>query len=513
MKVVIADDEERVCSLICALIDWDGLGLEKAGTAYDGISALSLIEKEKPDLVITDIRMPGMDGLELIKKAKQLLPDLQFIIISGHRQFDYAQTAITYGVAEYLLKPIKKVQLEETLLRMRKVYDQQLMVQSQSHALKKQMQKDRTYLIQTSLSTFVKTGQIQTMAPWFSPPNRACICLVGIQGQSKMQVARHLNAHLEEVFEQDPHAGGIVYDAQGLAIYWTYPSVERPWVNHQCALVLELIKNQALVFQEIRATLAKGIEVETLEALPDSLLSARQALQERLVNGHQALYQATDIDRTDLSPYLKNVSCAFQQACVQEEEEAPAFCAELLKRMNKENLSAYQVAYILCTSFEQAVQFLREQRLENQDVQNLSNALQDAATLTELKQQYCIAMKGLLGLNRQHRDLLLSKPIRLAQTYMMQHYHDELISLESVSEQVHLNSSYFSALFKKSTGQGFTEYLLDLRINKAKELLVETNTPIIQIAKEIGYHDPKHFTKVFKKVCQIKPIEYRKLYG
>ncbi|MDX9985728.1 helix-turn-helix transcriptional regulator, partial [Sphaerochaeta sp.] len=111
------------------------------------------------------------------------------------------------------------------------------------------------------------------------------------------------------------------------------------------------------------------------------------------------------------------------------------------------------------------------------------------------------------------RESAIAKPIRIAQEYLAQHYHDEMLSLEGVSEIVHLNSSYFSALFKKSIGQGFAEYVLDLRIKKAKELLSETNLGIAQIALQVGYHDPKHFAKIFKKTCQIKPIEYRKLYG
>ncbi len=125
MKVVVADDERRVCALIVALIDWDGLGLQNVGTAYDGLEAFEVIKREKPDLVITDIRMPGLDGLELISKAKALYPDLQFIIISGHKQFDYAQSAIKYGVGEYLLKPIKKQELNQTLQRMKNRYSEQ----------------------------------------------------------------------------------------------------------------------------------------------------------------------------------------------------------------------------------------------------------------------------------------------------------------------------------------------------------------------------------------------------
>ena len=115
LKVIIADDEARVCSLIKMLIDWEGLGLTLSGTAASGIEALELIEQCEPDILITDIRMPGCSGLELIEKAKQLLPQLEIIIISGYAHFEYAQNAIQYGVSNYLLKPINQQQLADTL--------------------------------------------------------------------------------------------------------------------------------------------------------------------------------------------------------------------------------------------------------------------------------------------------------------------------------------------------------------------------------------------------------------
>ena len=108
LKVIIADDERLICRLVQALCDWEVLDMEVAGLAENGLEALALIERERPDILITDIRMPGCDGLELIRRAKELRPELEIVIISGYAHFEYAQTAIRYGVGNYLLKPIKK---------------------------------------------------------------------------------------------------------------------------------------------------------------------------------------------------------------------------------------------------------------------------------------------------------------------------------------------------------------------------------------------------------------------
>ena len=122
LKVLIADDEEKICQLIIKLINWEEMGLTVAATASNGLEALEQAEIYKPEIVITDIRMPGIDGMELIQKVKEKLPDTEIIIISGYRHFEYAQTAIRYGVRDYLLKPIKKEELKDTLQRITEIY-------------------------------------------------------------------------------------------------------------------------------------------------------------------------------------------------------------------------------------------------------------------------------------------------------------------------------------------------------------------------------------------------------
>ena len=114
-KVIIADDEKLICKLVQTLVDWNSLGMEIVGTAENGLEALALIEEKSPNILITDIRMPGCNGLELIKQAREIQPDIEIVIISGYAHFEYAQTAIAYGVGNYILKPIKQAELTETL--------------------------------------------------------------------------------------------------------------------------------------------------------------------------------------------------------------------------------------------------------------------------------------------------------------------------------------------------------------------------------------------------------------
>jgi two-component system response regulator YesN len=114
-KVMIVDDEKLICKLVQALVEWDKLGMQMAAQAENAIQALDMLQQYRPDILITDIRMPGMDGLELIKNAKKICPELEIIIISGYAHFEYARNALSLGVGNYLLKPIKQDELNETL--------------------------------------------------------------------------------------------------------------------------------------------------------------------------------------------------------------------------------------------------------------------------------------------------------------------------------------------------------------------------------------------------------------
>lgn len=131
LRVVLADDENKVILLMQKLIDWEALGYEIAGTANDGLRALELVREKQPHLLITDVRMPGCDGIELIQRAKALQPKLHFIVISGYRKFEYAQNALKYGVEDYLLKPLKQEELTGILLRLKEKMGQEAALEFQ----------------------------------------------------------------------------------------------------------------------------------------------------------------------------------------------------------------------------------------------------------------------------------------------------------------------------------------------------------------------------------------------
>lgn len=163
IKVIIADDEKRICTLIAKLINWDDMEMTLVGTANNGIETLELIKTEKPDIVITDIRMPGYDGLEMIERAKKINKDLEFIIISGYSHFEYAKKAIGYGVKDYLLKPINQEELSNSLLRVKKDIVKKKGYINLENEYKDSIKKDRNSINKSLIDNLISSDGKNTL--------------------------------------------------------------------------------------------------------------------------------------------------------------------------------------------------------------------------------------------------------------------------------------------------------------------------------------------------------------
>lgn len=507
MNVIVADDEKRVCALICALVEWEELGLTLIGTAYDGLTALSLIEAKQPDVLITDIRMPGIDGLELIRQARELQPELQFIIISGHKQFDYAQHAIKYGVAEYLLKPIKGHELNQTLLRLKKEHAERTSAASSIQELR----DAKRSMMHSAFLTFLQTNTPPLLGQWQKYTGLFAIAVIALRGVRGRHALGAVQTKILHLLEGEEQAVTLAAHEGDLYLLFAYQESEREHIVTLCTRIVEILRTQAQLFRDLKSAISLGVEVSSIHEINESLISAHDRLSQRLIGGFEQFYQAKHHKALPTEEHVEFVRQRFTQACAQMSESAEELVNELFNTIEKEPISV--IEHVLLQSFSYAQRFVEEQNPDLEENQELWLTIRDASTLEDLRFRYQSGLTELLHLHVQHQEHALSRPIKLAKALIDQQYGDELLSLERVSEAVHLNPSYFSGLFKKRMGVGFADYVLEVRMEAAKKLLVETSMPITKVAALVGYRDPKHFSRAFKKYGQIKPNEYRKLYG
>jgi two-component system response regulator YesN len=420
-KVFLVEDEIVTREGIRDTVDWDAAGYHFCGEAPDGEIALPLIREQRPETVITDIKMPFMDGLQLCRILRETLPETKIIILSGHDEFKYAQEAIQIGVTEYLLKPIVPQDLLAALRKVSRQIDEERQTSAHLQALQAQMADQQPMLRERCLLDLVsgnsssadfieqaRSLKIDLLAPWYQ------VLLV----------------------RAVPGAG-----APDLPLYAVCQQID--------AIVAEVIGNDRSV-----VSFKQGME-ETILILkgesPDRLAQQVQALSHTI---RQRVAERTvcraAIGAGDATERLGMIAQSFTQSFTQ--------------------------VFAQISAGERSAQAGVPARAE--DAQQ----------------------------EQRHSAALIAK----ARSYIDSNYADPDISLSQVAAHVLLSPTYFSVVFSREAGETFVEYLTNVRIRKAIELLRSTSLTSSQIAYRIGYQNPRYFYSVFRKVVGQPPNEFRR---
>lgn len=536
IRVMIAEDEEKVCQLIIGLVNWGQLGMEIVGVAHDGIEALEKVKICDPDLVITDIRMPGFDGLELIRSAKTLKDDLEFIIISGYRHFDYAQNAIKYGVGDYLLKPIKQDELLASLHKMRSRYMQRMERISHEECLQMRLKNDidklrNNLFIELLMNKGTDSSTLEhinehyhfSFQPGFyqifavkidcgyedTPSNDA----VELLEEKMVEIINNLlKDHCLElgIYSSDSFTYGVM----------NYRQENRKSIRENLRAVLDDIMAQEAVFESFALTIGVGTAVKDVRELKDSFEAAKYAVRQRILLGTGKFIEAgaKPEQSNDGHALMAKLNKSMYAAIEVLDKDELLNCITNLKEQILASKSLD--ANMIYTLVEQACELFALHLRNHQFAMNNSEQWMDhfryhanrIGTVKQLFEYLSAALSKAMDAVIEEQQQKETRPIRIAKQYIQQHYMKAL-TLEEVSQVVGFNPTYFSTLFKKVSNSNFIEYLTEVRINCAKELLRETNLSIASICEQTGYHDLKHFTKTFKKFTELKPNEYRKLYS
>lgn len=536
LKVIIADDEERVCRLIMKLVDWDAIDMEVSDTAHNGIEALEMVKKHQPDLIITDIRMPGYDGLEMIMKAKELKEDLEFIIISGYGQFEYAQKAIKYGVSDYLLKPIQKVELMNTLEKLgEKLKNKRGQLSStELHEIRTRtdLEKRRMHFMQS----FLSEDGVEDFSGLHEYNSFYGLNLVNgcsqilvmrtdakekIRSEEKEIIEEKIRTILDETFSDYALQEREVYlDDLTTVIFLHFPEEKRDDYLRREKDLLHLFKEEIPLLKNRALTMGQGHVAESPKALSDSYETAMLALEDSYVKGVGKVYYREDPD--SLHFIIKDEVYEFfalfeKHLSMLDQEGIKKLLRDLKEKIQKdENVSGHEVIHLtkeICnlysfTMLKNKFSLAESSTLMDQFESSIRYAHSIDEVFLALEEKILQSMGDVI----RNKKETLSRPIRDAKKYMEDNYMSSL-SLDEVSRQVGFSSTYFSALFKKETGISFIDYLTEIRINNAKVLLKDKDLRIMDICEMVGYSDVKYFTRSFIKRTGLKPNEYRKIYS
>lgn len=534
LKVLIADDEQKICQLIEKLVNWTELGMQVAATAENGVEALEMIQKHRPNIVITDIRMPGYDGLELVRMGKELNPGMEFVIISGYRHFEYAQTAIRYGVNAYLLKPIKKDELTETLKKLSGKFREETEQLSHEEKLKLTMKTDEETLRQTFVSDLVfrrnkerlqySLEQVCQEFHFSFCPGEFSMAILKMDGRVfdvqenlrfMAEKARHAMDRLlkEYTWEYEMTCVGSFF-----YILLNFDEKHQGNLHRQMKALLDEMRIQGGIFKDSSATMALGTVCQELSGLELSLKNARRMIEERLIAGTGKLLEGELPKRESFAE--SSLFTDFNHRMSQALESLEVFSVrdsmiELKTRMLAlPDVTGHEIVQMSKEVCNLYLFFMKNYRIriEEDFMENFLAGAENCSSASELFdyliRRITISYEKAARLKRQDEN----RPIRIVKQYVSEHYGEPL-TLEQASTLAALSPAYFSTVFKKDTGMTFLEYLSKVRMDMAKRLLKETNRTVADICQTVGYSDVRYFSKTFAKYSGLKPNEYRKLYS
>lgn len=535
IKVLIADDELRICELIFRLIDWEALGMSVIAVAHDGRETIKIIKNEMPDIVITDIRMPGYNGVDVIRIGKEYNSDIQFIIISGYSQFDYAQNAIHYGVSDYLLKPVKAEELTKALLRIKSRIDKNNQMYSQvKKAWTLEQQNRRLYREQLIMEIAhgkgfdVLTKDMNTLNEQYKYefiPGFFTIVIVkadGLNFEEKTEssflyekIQQSLSFAFAPVMQE---MQGTMLDNGTYIFLFNYEN-EYAEIELQIHRLLNQMLLQKDVFKKLHLTIGLGKRVNCLVEVGKSYETAYLAIKDRILVGTDRIIEGKEkIVVQDYKDYFLHTVRELENVVENlDDKRISDIIQEWGTALSKDKeINGYQIeqsAKALVNSYLLSMQ-KNNYTLDEDDnlLKDFMKSIENCISLGEIQELLSGTLEQSLSEYRHKRALSGSKPIRDAKEYIRNNLAGNL-TIQEVSEYVGYSSAHFSVRFKQECGITFSDYVMESRIEKSKELLKNTRETIESIAAAVGYSDVKSFTKNFKKYTEVKPSQYRKIYG
>lgn len=535
IKVFLVEDEMVIRRGIKNSIDWEKEGYIFCGEASDGELAYPMIIKEKPDILITDIRMPFMDGLELCKLVKKELPNIKILILSGYDEFDYAKEAIRLGVTEYLLKPISSGKLLEALNgvseSIRREKEDKDLVRKYMEEMRENTEHEKQKFFEQmiagnlSMADALETGEKYEMNLSAGMYNLLLFRFtLGEENRKSGELLGEAEYAIEKLTERLEYVFEFQRGVEGWAFLLMADNEEQmsERVKELSKDLEEIMKNYSTIayFGGIGQPVARLRELEESFWEAERALAARFTMELNRIISVEDIRMAQNVDtlddieitsfgeiektRTMLEKFLNNGA----------EDEIDEFVDVYINELSEENLKSVLMrqyiimdAYIVMMSFCEKFEGI-EGEMQAQS-EELKNSMKTIQTLEEIKNYIRMLLKKIIGVRDTISGRRYSDIIEIAKDQIRKTYMSDEISLNTIAAEVGMSPSYFSSIFSKEMGKTFVEYLTEIRMDRAKELLMCSSMKTSEIGYEVGYKDPHYFSYIFKKTQNCTPKEFR----
>lgn len=527
-KIIIVDDEPIVREGIRNRIPWADHGFECVGVSENGRDALEAVNRLKPDVVMTDIYMPFMDGLELSRQIAEQYPLTKIIILTGYDDFEYAQQAVKIQVADFILKPVTSMEIREMLDKLKKEMDEERGHREHLNRLKQQLNESLPLLKERFLerlaSSALNEWEIKSKMAYFKIPLHGPL-FVAIatdmdelrteeQGTDNELYAFAVYNIIQEIAEKEP--ASAVFRFKGNKVITILSGGGEQNLYSRTQRLAEEIRTSVKMYLNFTVTVGVGTICRQLKDIRHSCRASVAALEYRLLIGSDQVVSISDLEKRGSIPLYDGTEAenalvsAIKTGTPDKVEQS---ISKLIAELGNASISLEQCYVRVLRTMLAVLQALLEIGCSEKELlgkeTRLLTELYSFRSLDEIERWLKdMCGKAVKGVADTRRDISRNQMLDAVE-YIQRNYDDFELSVKMVCCRIFMSASYFSSLFKAHTGKTFVEYVTFIRMEKAKELLKHSNMKTYEIATKTGYQDAQYFSVLFKKYTGDTPTEYR----
>ncbi len=526
-RVLLVDDEDIARESISRCINWSDLGLSLVGTCKNGKEAILFVTEHEVDIVLTDICMPYVDGMELSKFLYESHKDISIVIFSGYHEFEYAKQAMKYKVVEYLLKPVTAKDLKDVLSNLTNELNKNRKEQQEITIMKQEYKKSLPLVKGQVLSDLMLVGNpderlksdLQRLQIHIEDSNLRVVSFVvtSFESDEPKQSALILITIVKiiETTMKDNN-DGIVFQGVENGIYLIFHTSQKRTLEDRIHLILHDIKKNIEETLSFHIQIGMGGWVHGINNLTVSFEEAKRALSYRYLDQNTYIWDIEKIkmvDNISIYKYLELFETAIK-----------GYDKDEIKKLLEQLQLDFTIGYLdknRILLYLQRIILLTRKLLEEADLINNNKIPKEHEILEQISKVPYLeqAMKMLLYyLNEVACQLSVGKEsnnerlVAQAKAYLMKNYSNPELSLSILCQELFISPSYFSSIYKATTGETYLDTLNQIRLEQSKLLLLNTNLKNYEVALKVGFSDPHYFNIVFKKATKMTPKEFARRY-
>ncbi|MFD0696124.1 response regulator [Paenibacillus sp. GCM10027628] len=543
-KLILVDDEEDVREGVVREVDWEAIGFEVIDKAENGREALEMVERLQPDVVVTDIQMPFMNGLQFAEAIRERFPTIKIIILTGHDEFEYAQKAIKLHIDEYVLKPFSAQELINTLLKVKAQIQEEVAHREDVQLLKEHYRKSMPVLKENFLAALMNRklprDEVLDKAANYGirlDGNSFVVAVVSMDGvliheddvENRSELAKSISLkysedqalkyfallNISEEIVEKRELGLVFMHNDQVVVLAIRQTGDRGAALQETMKVLEEVRQNVEKYLKFSVTVGIGSTMKDVAKSSYSYEDAVLALDYRLILGNNRVICIDDVEQRNVEKIrFDDLKEHALTRCIKvgTNPEIKETIDELFHGVEAGvSVKDYQI-YLL----EILTCILKAAKDSNLNIDEVFGEnffpfteINKFTSLEEAKHwlvELCISMMNHIATDRQYTYKNL---VDMAKDYTKSHYHEGDITINKVCSHLHISAGYFSSIFKKEAKMTFVNYLNHIRMEAAKELLRTTDMKALEIAEKVGYSDANYFSFSFRKNVGVSPKEYR----